>query len=222
MIFSHSKRNSPFVRKGGNRWGGPLKSNNFFSFFDKLLLTYDKLSAIVGVHCRRYEAYPIPGQAFRRCGKKADMNWNNSKSILLSEIGLAVFAAALLFLDVFLNPLLDWYMELRLMTSPTIKTGMMVTVYAGSIFAWVILVEMFLLLLNLKKSEIFTTRNVNILRNVSIAFLLIAMISVAGGFFYLPFFIVAVSSAFLMLIVRIVKNAFAEAERMKNELDLTI
>ena len=150
------------------------------------------------------------------------MNWNNSKSILLSEIGLAVFAAALLFLDVFLNPLLDWYMELRLMTSPTIKTGMMVTVYAGSIFAWVILVEMFLLLLNLKKSEIFTTRNVNILRNVSIAFLLIAMISVAGGFFYLPFFIVAVSSAFLMLIVRIVKNAFAEAERMKNELDLTI
>ncbi len=150
------------------------------------------------------------------------MNWNNSKSIILSEIGLAIFATALLLLDVFMNPVLDWYMARRLMTSPTIKIGMMVTLYAISIFAWIILVEMFILLLNLKKAEVFTLRNVKILRIVSICLLVIALVSVAGGFFYLPFFIVAVASAFLTLIVRIVKNTFAEAVRMKDELDLTI
>jgi hypothetical protein len=150
------------------------------------------------------------------------MNWNNSKSILLSEILLGVFAATLLLLDVFMNPFLDWYMNLRLMTSPTIKAGMMVTLYALSIFAWLILAEMFLLLRNLKKAEVFTSKNVKILRIVSICLLVIALISIAGGFFYLPFFIVSVAAAFLTLIVRIVKNAFAEAVRMKEELDLTI
>lgn len=150
------------------------------------------------------------------------MNWNNSKSILLSEILLGVFAATLLLLDVFMSPFLDWYMNLRLMTSPTIKAGMMVTLYALSIFAWLILAEMFLLLRNLKKAEVFTSKNVKILRIVSICLLVIALISIAGGFFYLPFFIVSVAAAFLTLIVRIVKNAFAEAVRMKEELDLTI
>ena len=150
------------------------------------------------------------------------MNWNNSKSILLSEILLGVFAATLLLLDVFMSPFLDWYMNLRLMTSPTIKAGMMVTLYALSIFAWLILAEMFILLRNLKKAEVFTSKNVKILRIVSICLLVIALISIAGGFFYLPFFIVSVAAAFLTLIVRIVKNAFAEAVRMKEELDLTI
>ena len=150
------------------------------------------------------------------------MNWNNSKSILLSEILLGIFAATLLLLDVFMNPFLDWYMNLRLMTSPTIKAGMMVTLYALSIFAWLILAEMFILLRNLKNAEVFTSKNVKILRIVSICLLVIALISIAGGFFYLPFFIVAVAAAFLTLIVRIVKNAFAEAVRMKEELDLTI
>lgn len=150
------------------------------------------------------------------------MNWNNSKSIILSEILLAVFAVTLLALDVFMSPFLDWYMNLRQMTSSTIKAAMMITMYVGSVFAWIILAEMFSLLRNLQKAEVFTEKNAKILRLVSFCFLLIALVTIAGGFFYLPFFIVTAAAAILTLIVHIVKNAFAEAVKMKDELDLTI
>ena len=40
--------------------------------------------------------------------------------------------------------------------------------------------------------------------------------------YYLPFLLVAVTAAFMMLIVRVVKNVFQQAIEMKSELDLTI
>lgn len=150
------------------------------------------------------------------------MNWNNSKSILLSRIAIIVFAIILLLLDIFMNPFLDWYMGLRRMTSQGIKTAMMITAYVSSAFAWLILFDLMLLLRNLKKGQVFVEQNVTALRIVSLSFIAISIACFIGGFFYLPFFIVSGAAIFMSLIVQIVKNAFAEAVRMKTELDLTI
>ncbi len=150
------------------------------------------------------------------------MNWNNNRSIVLSQVLIIVFAVVLLALDIFMSPFLDWYMGLRGMTSATQKVAMMVTLYVASAFAWLILFDMWVLLRNLQKGRVFIGQNVTILRVVSYAFLALGITTLVGGFFYLPFFVVTVASLFLTLIVRIVKNAFAEAVQMKSELDLTI
>ncbi len=150
------------------------------------------------------------------------MNWNNNRSIVLSQVLLILFAIALLALDIFMSPFLDWYMGLREMTLHSTKVAMMITLYISSAFAWLILFDMWVLLRNLQKGRVFVDQNVTILRVVSYGFVALAIATFVGGFFYLPFFIVTVASVFLTLIVRIVKNAFSEAVQMRSELDLTI
>ena len=49
-----------------------------------------------------------------------------------------------------------------------------------------------------------------------------AAVCLAGTFFYPGMFVPALAAAFMALIVRIVKNSFEAAIRMKDELDLTI
>ena len=43
-----------------------------------------------------------------------------------------------------------------------------------------------------------------------------------GIWIYLPFAFLAVAAGFMALLVRVLKNAFAQAVRMKDELDYTI
>ena len=52
--------------------------------------------------------------------------------------------------------------------------------------------------------------------------LLMALVCLAAGLWYLPFFIGTMAAAFMALIVRIVKNAFEQALAMKDELDFTV
>ena len=150
------------------------------------------------------------------------MKWNNNQSIILTQVLLILFAIALLALDIFMQPVLNWYLMLRNIGDLSLKVAMTITLYVSSAFAWLILIDMWILLRNLQKGRIFVEQNVTILRIVSYGFVALAISTFVGGFFYVPFFFVTVAAVFLTLIVRIVKNAFAEAVQMKSELDLTI
>ena len=44
----------------------------------------------------------------------------------------------------------------------------------------------------------------------------------AGVLLYLPFAFLGIAAGFMALLVRVLKNAFAQAVRMKDELDYTI
>ncbi|MBO4412377.1 MAG: DUF2975 domain-containing protein [Lachnospiraceae bacterium] len=150
------------------------------------------------------------------------MKWNNNQSIILTQVLLILFAIALLALDIFMQPVLNWYLMLRNIGDLSLKVAMTITLYVSSAFVWLILIEMWILLRNLQKGRVFVEQNVTILRIVSYGFVALAISTFVGGFFYVPFFFVTVAAVFLTLIVRIVKNAFAEAVQMKSELDLTI
>ena len=150
------------------------------------------------------------------------MKWNNNQSIILTQVLLILFAIALLALDIFMQPVLNWYLMLRNIGDLSLKVAMTITLYVSSAFAWLILIDMWILLRNLQKGRVFVEQNVTILRIVSYGFVALAISTFVGGFFYVPFFFVTVAAVFLTLIVRIVKNAFAEAVQMKSELDLTI
>jgi len=150
------------------------------------------------------------------------MNWTKGKSIALTRVCIAVFAAALLLVDIFGYKLVSWYAVFRHINGLHPSLELLVSLYLLSIFAWVLLYNMWKLLANMDRDEVFTAANIRHLRIVSWCCAGAAIICLACTFFYPPFIFAAVAAAFMMLIVRIVKNVFQTAAEMKSELDLTI
>ena len=96
------------------------------------------------------------------------------------------------------------------------------TVYACSVFAWLLLWRLWALLGNLRRGEVFTAQNVSCLRAVSWCCAGAAAICLLSALYYPSFLMVSAAAGFMCLIVRVVKNVFQQAIAMKTELDLTI
>ncbi|MBR4768270.1 MAG: DUF2975 domain-containing protein [Lachnospiraceae bacterium] len=150
------------------------------------------------------------------------MKSNAPRSIVLTEILVIVIMAVLFLFDVFLWPISGWYLELRRISSGTIRLTLVIVFYAVSVFAWPLLYKLFRLLRNLKRGNVFVVQNVGILRVVSYCCLAIGIVCFAGGFFYHPLFFIAAAALFMTPIVRVVKNVFHQAIEMKDELDFTV
>jgi len=150
-----------------------------------------------------------------------NMKWTKDQSIQLSLLCVWVFAVVLLAADVFAFHWIRQYVAWRQM-APENSLRMMLTLYAASVFGWICLWALRALLRNISADSIFVDQNVKLLRIISWCCAAAAVIFVVSGFYYGPFFLIAVPAAFMMLIVRIVKNVFQKANAMKDELDLTI
>lgn len=64
--------------------------------------------------------------------------------------------------------------------------------------------------------------NVSILRLLSWCCIAAGLVCLFSALYYMPFLIVSAAAAFVGLILRVVKNVFAEAVRLKDENDYTI
>ncbi|MBO4913712.1 MAG: DUF2975 domain-containing protein [Oscillospiraceae bacterium] len=149
------------------------------------------------------------------------MNWNKDKSVVLSQVCIAVFALCLLALDIGAYRLASWFVQLRL-HDWRLGALLMVSIYSGSVLAWLCLYRLWKLLGNVRRGELFVPENVRCMRVVSWCCALAAGICALSALYYPPFLFVAVAAGFMALIVRIVKNAFEQAIAMKDELDLTV
>ncbi len=149
------------------------------------------------------------------------MNWNKDKSIALSQACVVLFALLLLALDIRAYWLALWFVQVRQMRW---QLGVLLTasIYVGSAFGWLCLYELWRLLANIRRGEVFIAANVRCMRVVSWCCVGAAAVGLASTAYYLPFAFVAVAAGFMALIVRIVKNAFQQAIAMKDELDLTV
>ena len=146
-----------------------------------------------------------------------------SKSILLTQILLVIFAVILLLADVFMIPFARWFFGARIPDAGGAGfTVIIVVMYLCTAVGWVFIFCMWQLLTNIKRGDVFVEENVKLMTVVSFLMLLAALLTVAGSFFYLPFLFVSISALFVALIVRIVKTVFQQAIAMKSELDLTI
>lgn len=149
------------------------------------------------------------------------MKTTKDPSIRLTIICVYVFAAILLLADIFAFKWVRWYVDWRLM-SPAVVKKMLITFYTASVFGWVCLWSLFNLLSNISKALVFSESNVRLMRIIAWCCGIAAVIFLLSGAYYAPFLLVAVAAAFMMLIVRVVRNAFMQAIEMKSELDLTI
>ncbi|NMA25538.1 MAG: DUF2975 domain-containing protein [Clostridiales bacterium] len=146
--------------------------------------------------------------------------WNDKKSIVLSRICVIVFMILLAASAVFA----PWLVARTF--SYTVKEGwdkwFLVTIYAGCIPAALLLVSLYCLLRRIELGGVFIQKNVDALRHISWYCFTGAAISAVSALYYLPWIMVAVAAAFVALIVRVVKNVFARAVSLQDDVDHTI
>lgn len=150
------------------------------------------------------------------------MKWNDDKSLLLIRVCVWLSAAALVLLCVSAPWLFSWFIQKRLILPPQSRDYFLVTTYTVAVPAAVTLYMMNRLLANIRKEEVFTEKNTRYLRGMSWCCLAAGLIFLVSSFYYLPFFALCAAAVFMALILRVIKNVFAQAEEIKKENDYTI
>lgn len=150
------------------------------------------------------------------------MKWNDDKSLLLTRVCVWLSAAALVLLCVSAPWLFSWFIQKRLILPPQSRDYFLVTTYTVAVPAAVALYMMNQLLANIRKEEVFTEKNTRYLRGMSWCCLAAGLIFLVSSFYYLPFFALCAAAVFMALILRVIKNVFAQAEEIKKENDYTI
>lgn len=99
---------------------------------------------------------------------------------------------------------------------------MMVSLYLCSLPAWAALYWLHRLLGSIAAGQIFVPENVRALRAISWCCAAACAVCLASTFYYAPWSLAGVAAGFMALLVRVIKNCFEQAVRMKDELDYTI
>lgn len=150
------------------------------------------------------------------------MNWNKDKSLALSRICVWIFAVLLLAGAVGAPWLFEMFIGFRgnalegRLPYFLISTYMIVLPVAAALFL------LHRLLKNIKGGQVFQEDNVKALRGLSWCCLAAGLICLGSTLYYLPFLALAVMAVFMSLILRVIKNVFAEALAIKEENDYTI
>jgi hypothetical protein len=149
--------------------------------------------------------------------------WSSRNSVIVSSICtkvvIVLVVASAIALPIMLNNgMLD---QARLISVDYIRANLGIF-YAACVPALVALFFLDRLIANIKKEEIFIKANITALRIISWACLFAAFVFIFGAHSGLGFWIVAFVCAFFSLIIRVVKNVFDAAVRIKDENDFTI
>lgn len=154
--------------------------------------------------------------------------WNRKHSVTLSIVVCFVFVGILTaalfagpwFVKFWFTVYRSWAENGEAMTD--MSTLFAACFYPCAVFAYATLYSLIKLLFNIKKGDIFINANVKYLRLISWCCFAVAVITLIGGVFYLPFLFVAVAAAFVGLMLRIVKNVMQNAVEINAENELTI
>ena len=113
------------------------------------------------------------------------------------------------------------YRELTIMDND-VTVPLLITFYTCAAVGMFILVILDRLINNIRKGNVFIEDNVKYLRILSYACLVISVITLIFAAFRFLACIITFSSLFFALILRVIKNCFEEAVRLREENDYTI
>lgn len=120
--------------------------------------------------------------------------------IRFSIILTTVFLAVLIGFAIMLPWLVTWYVQIA-QRNESLATTMMVTCYPCAPFTAIVLLALRQLLKNIEQKNFDKAKNTKLLKYMSISCLIIAVITLIAGRYYLPFYIVAATFLFLSLII---------------------
>ena len=150
------------------------------------------------------------------------MEAKKDSGILFSRVLVWVFGLLILILDWAVWPISRWLMLFIVDMQYCDTVLLIICLYVCNVPGFVLLWCMDKLLRNLRQGKVFEDDNVRLLKNISICCFVVSVISLSlcSRIYFLG--VVALMTAFMGLIVRIVKNVFSSAIAMRSELDLTV
>ena len=157
-----------------------------------------------------------------------DLLWNSKKSIILTKfciLALMVISVIMMFCGRYLISrflILTGGAKLDISNEFSFYIITFISYMLG-IIALLTLFCMLRFTINLEKDLVFVPQNIKWLRFISYGCLSAGLLLIITTVVYHKLFLVlSLAALFMMLIVRVIKNAFEQAVEMKEELDLTI
>ncbi len=150
--------------------------------------------------------------------------WSPRYSIRLSRVITIAFAIALLVIDLCGVPFTDFMVKALFSHNNGLAGGylLLLNLYLCSIPGYILLYSLYQLLKNIEGKAVFIPQNVVYLRRVSWCCVAAALFCGITAFVWPSHGVIALAAAFMALIVRVVKNVFAQAILMQDELDFTV
>ena len=139
-----------------------------------------------------------------------------------SERDALLFAALLAAVCLFAPELFRLLIRLRLWDQQVLLPLFLASTYTVAVPAAAALYGLWRLLKNISGGAVFVAENVAYLRLLSWCCIAAGLVCLASALYYMPFLLLSAAAAFVGLMLRVVKNAFAEAVNIKNENDYTI
>lgn len=106
--------------------------------------------------------------------------------------------------------------------SDDVTVPLLITFYSCAAVGFVILFVLDRLVENIRKGEVFEEKNIRLLRILSYCCFVIALITLIFAQLRIIVFVITFAAAFIGLILRVIKNCFEEAVRLREENDYTI
>lgn len=148
--------------------------------------------------------------------------WNNQKSVLLSQLSVLLFSAALFAVLVYTPTLVRWLIDFSRAELQGMEIYFFFTIYIGSMPAALLLYSLYRLLKHISSRQMFLPENVGHLRHISWCCYTGAVVCFISALYYFPWLVIAVPAGFMGLIVRVIKNVVALGVELQHEADYTV
>ena len=135
----------------------------------------------------------------------------------LTKVAIVLCAAAL-----FLMPYAAKMYEQISFQQDNVTVPLLITFYVCAAFGFVILFVLNKLIKNIGSEKVFIDENVKLLKILSYCCFAIAVVTLIFARFRILVFVITFAAAFIGLILRVIKNCFTEAIRLREENDFTI
>lgn len=136
---------------------------------------------------------------------------------VLIKVAIVLCAASL-----FLMPYAAKMYEQISFQRDNVTVPLLITFYVCAAFGFVILFVLNKLIKNIGSEKVFTDENVKLLKILSYCCFAIAIVTLLFARLRILVFVVTFAAAFIGLILRVIKNCFTEAIRLREENDFTI
>lgn len=136
---------------------------------------------------------------------------------VLIKIAIVLCTAAL-----FLMPYAAKMYEQISFQRDNVTVPLLITFYVCAAFGFVILFVLNKLIRNIGSEKVFINENVKLLKILSYCCFAIAVVTLIFARFRILVFVITFAAAFIGLILRVIKNCFTEAIRLREENDFTI
>ncbi len=146
-----------------------------------------------------------------------------SNSIIITKVFIILFGIVITALALSSPFVVEYFKEVFHLQPSTFEAILLYScIYIGCISGYYMLYNLYSLLQEIEKGNIFTEANIKHLNRVSLSCSLVSITCLSSCLSFISLLFIGVAAGFVALICRIVMQVFIKALSMKSELDFTV